>query len=513
MEALGQVFARLPPSALFACSLVCHDWYVVCSLCFLIATWLRWLPFTSRRYDIIRQDSTWRAAFLYHFSLNESLIKVPGNRLSADSWQSEFIARHALAQKWTKSKVSTITHDPRVGIISLIHADVALERHATTRSANWKPKSSKESNTHGNAPSMISISIPRGIASRSDPFSGKVAKGGFIEGAPNPIFIAGLGGNLDTVTTAAISKDGNTIAWGMANGSVHLSRTGLVGRYIHGQGQRASPPTPVGTPLDNHFGIVTHVAFVDSSEIIASAGLDGVIKLWDPSAGAVWASPDVGQLGQGRADDIEAVSTRLAKLSNTLVLVAAGTRAGFAFVWTVDLKTRTAVDYRKIEPLHPVKDTILPIEAIRVDPAKSALLIQYQLDPAFYRVIWCSEGDLQVTKFGHEEGFVSCLTALEAVFVEETPKISVTGGIVSINGQDTPVTPVNESSEASIPLRKTFGGMSYIIAGDDQGRTFMWDWGADSSLGRDVHPFRQLQGFETKVTCITVTDLLIFVGT
>lgn len=466
-----------------------------------------------RRYDVIRQDSTWRAAFLYHFSLNEPLDKVPGNRLAAESWQAEFVARHALAQKWTKSKVSTITHDPRVGIISLIHADVALERHATTRSANWKPKSSKESNTHGNAPSMVSISIPRGVASRSDPFSGKVAKGGFIEGAPNPIFIAGLGGNLDTVTTAAISKDGNAIAWGMANGSIHLSRTGLVGRYIHGQGQRATPPTPVGTPMDNHFGIVTSVCFVEGSELMASAGLDGLIKLWDPANGVVWASPDITQLSGGRTDDIEVLSASFSRLSNHLVLLAAGTQAGFVFVWTIDLKNRTTLDSRRIDPVHKQKDTTVPVELVRIDSSRSAILIQYHLDPCFYRVDWESDGDLKLCQFGHQDGFVSSLTALNCVFVEEPKKVGTAAAIVSINGQDTPSTPAGESSDFAAPLRKSFGAMSYVVAGDEQGRTFIWDWDSTSAVGGAVIPFRQLQGFETKVTCIEVTDLLVLIGT
>lgn len=360
---------------------------------------------------------------------------------------------------------------------------------------------------------MVSISIPRGIASRSDPFSGKVAKGGFIEGAPNPIFIAGLGGNLDTVTTAAISRDGNTIAWGMANGSIHLSRTGLVGRYIHGQGQRATPPAPVGTPLDNHFGIVTQVCFIEGSEIMVSAGLDGLVKIWDPTIGVVWASQDVGQLGQGRNDDVEALVARFSKLSNTLVLVAAGTRAGLTFIWTVDLKNRRTVDYRKVESLHALKDASLSVESLRIDPVKSAVLIQYSLDPSFHRVVWQNEGELQVTRFGHQEGFVSSITALHASFVEEPRKPIVTGGIVSINGQDTPATPVGEATESVTPLRRTFGGMSYIVAGDDQGRTFMWDWDEEASLDATVHPFRQLQGFETKVTSIEVTDLLILLGT
>jgi WD40 repeat protein len=479
-----------------------------------ISIWLMELKrFHLRRYDIICQDSTWRAAFFYHFCLEESLARVPGNRISSESWQAEFIARYALAQKWTKSKVSTITHDPRVGNISLIHANVALERHATSRSSTWKPRSAKDNNAHGNAPTMISVSIPRGTASRSDPFSGKVAKGGFIEGAPMPVFIAGLGGNLDTVTTAAISKDGNTIAWGMANGSLHLSRTGLGGRYIHGQGQRASPPAPVGSPLHNHFGPITAVCFIDGSDIMASAATDGIVKLWDPTAGAVWASPDVTSAGVGRPDDIEILTARFSKIASTLVLLAAGTRAGLVHFWTVDLKARTALDYRKVDPLNTGGEPSLPVEVIRIDPTRSALLVQYQLESCFYRIEWPSIDDIKVTKFAHQDGFLGSITAIHANFAEQEKKLEITGGIVSINGQDTPATPVEDSATSTSLVHRSFGGFSYIVAGDDQGRTFIWDWEEQHTAVQSVHPLRQLQGFETKVTSIEVTDLLILIGT
>lgn len=59
---------------------------------------------------------------------------------------------------------------------------------------------------------MLSVSLARGIASRSDPFNGKVAKGGFIEGAPLPGFHL-MAAAADVVTRAAVSRDGAALVW------------------------------------------------------------------------------------------------------------------------------------------------------------------------------------------------------------------------------------------------------------------------------------------------------------
>jgi hypothetical protein len=97
--------------------------------------------------------------------------------------------------------------------MSMIHANLALQRLGTANAdAKTGRKPHNDHNTHGSVPTMLSLSLARGIASRSDPYNGKVAKGGFIEGAPTPAF-AMLGVNAETVTCAAISKDGSAIVW------------------------------------------------------------------------------------------------------------------------------------------------------------------------------------------------------------------------------------------------------------------------------------------------------------
>ncbi|KAL7010420.1 hypothetical protein EMMF5_000444 [Cystobasidiomycetes sp. EMM_F5] len=156
------------------------------------------------------------AALLHHFNLEgRNLDEIPGKRLSRQSWRSEYAMRYVLAQGWARSRLPTVTHDPHIGNISLIHADIALRTlmQSRNKATAHNKQRSEFANNHGNAPSMLAVSIPRGIAARSDPFNGKVAKGGPIEGVPVPALLGAMLGNIDAVTCAAISSDGATIAW------------------------------------------------------------------------------------------------------------------------------------------------------------------------------------------------------------------------------------------------------------------------------------------------------------
>ena len=154
-----------------------------------------------------------QAAFCYHFSLNEDLSEVPGRRLAPSCWRHEYTLRHSLTQRWMKSKLPTTTHDPRVGNVSMIFASLALPRPPSPADMSTPSgrQAAAEQLRNGSTPSLLSISVSRGIASKSDPFSGKVAKGGLINALSQPF--AGLGANEGPFTCAAISKDGEILAW------------------------------------------------------------------------------------------------------------------------------------------------------------------------------------------------------------------------------------------------------------------------------------------------------------
>lgn len=433
---------------------------------------------------------------------------MPGNRLAPHSWQAEFTARHDLTQRWTKSKTPTITHDPRVGNISFIHAETALRRLSDNTALTRKL-----ANAYGSSPSMLSISVPRGIASRSDPYNGKVAKGGFIEGAPAPAFLAGLGGNLDTVTCAAVSKEGSALVWGMANGSIHLSRTGMGGRAALGQGgQRNAVPIQLGTAFHNHFGIITAITFLGTTELFATTSTDGVVKLWDCAmGGCVWQSSEV-MLVEGRGTD-EGVVLSLDHAefrSANAAFLAVGSRTGKILTWKIDLRSYTTISHKALS-FPPGRGNAKAVQSLTLDGASGSLLAVYEDDDCFYRYGLLNRLSDDIISFGHEDDFLGRITAISTDFSANREGSPIPSTVVTINGSQRTDESIDDTADSKGPRQRTFANLSYVVAGDDQGRTFIWDWNAKSS--GVVMPIRQLQGFETKVTALEITDILVFVGT
>ena len=146
---------------------------------------------------------------MYHFNLSDGVHHFPCQRLALD-WRNEFTLRYELLQRWVRSKSPTATHNPRIGNISFIYEEAALQRYKSTCLPTRTAVPDRRQRR--SPPFMLSISVPRGLASKSDPFSGKLLKGGLIEGAPMPAFAA-HGLNIGTVTCASISQDGNTLVW------------------------------------------------------------------------------------------------------------------------------------------------------------------------------------------------------------------------------------------------------------------------------------------------------------
>lgn len=397
---------------------------------------------------------------------------MPARRLNASSWREEYTTRYELSQKWTRSKIPTITHDPRVGNISGINADTALRRLEPAS----QPRKIND-NPHGSAPSMISLSLQRGSASRSDPYNGKVAKGGVMDGAPS-------GFGWETVTAAAISEDGGCIVWGMANGAVNVSRTGLAGRFVHGQGQRASAAVPLSRTTDNHAGVVTAVTLLGGTEIAATCGSDAVVKLWDCTTGLLWSSS--GKLNEGRSHDFAKLA--IAQSSDRITLVC-GTQLGAVHVWAVDAKKWKTVNYDTLSGSGSVKGLLVDTDSV---------LVLRENSEHFLRLGGTASNGI----FGHHEGYISEITAIAADFqrverVRATASISIDGKILS-----------NEEVEAQSSL--DFGRMPFVIAGDSQGRTFVWNW--DDETDGLIKPLRRLQGFEAKVTAIGITEVAVLLG-
>jgi serine/threonine protein kinase len=91
-----------------------------------------------------------------------------------------------------------------------------------------------------------------------------------------------ISSHSDTVTSVAFSPGGNLLASGSADNTVKLWNI-----------QEAISPTARGVPtlshrrtLYGHKGEVTSIAFASDGRRLASASLDGTVKLWDVTTGA-----------------------------------------------------------------------------------------------------------------------------------------------------------------------------------------------------------------------------------
>jgi WD40 repeat protein len=92
-----------------------------------------------------------------------------------------------------------------------------------------------------------------------------------------------LGGHDGAVFDAAFSPDGALLATAGADGAVRL--------WDVGTGQ------PHGAPLTGHDGTVWSVAFSPDGDLLASAGTDGTVRLWETATGQPHGAPLTGHTG------------------------------------------------------------------------------------------------------------------------------------------------------------------------------------------------------------------------
>jgi WD40 repeat protein len=256
--------------------------------------------------------------------------------------------------------------------------------------------------------------------------------------------------------------------------------------------------------------------FLSGTELLATVAVDGVAKLWDCSSGCMWTSTEVMRLENGRIDDCAVLE--LVQLQTGSALLVAGSRTGFIYAWLLDLKAYASRDFWKFKPLD-VRRTNMPVisesvQEISVDKGSSAMLVQYKDDPCFYRVTWMDGPQSTVECFGHFEDHISCLTAMATDFAANADEMpSITTHITSVNGTSTPSNHAEGTITHVQATSQYFSNLSYVIAGDDQGRTFIWDWNGRGQQGdKVIKPIMQLQGFDTKVTSIKITQTLFMIG-
>ncbi|KAN0065498.1 hypothetical protein ACQY0O_001335 [Thecaphora frezii] len=265
-EILAKVFSFLDPWALCYSAAVCRSWA-----------------------RIARDDATWRAAFATFYNLEAAegdiadhavtLGAIPSlRRFAAASWRAEFQQRCELLRRWRKSRAPTVLSTPRVDLIN----QISVSKHHSF---------------------MLSTSQVYGVASRSNPFTGKVTKGYLdAEGTANG---AGNGNpNVEfspNVTALSMGADASSVAWGFRSGEVGLTtltrqginpRGAIRSHQFSPRGGHAGPVSAIAVPLASgrdgvhgagrspgrlrqQLGLMGNVATT-----FVSAGHDGTVRLW-----------------------------------------------------------------------------------------------------------------------------------------------------------------------------------------------------------------------------------------
>ena len=276
----------------------------------------------------------------------------------------------------------------------------------------------------------------------------------------------------------------------MEDGSIHLSRTGMNSIVDHGRGQRTNLPTALGAPMASHLGSIRAIKHLGNTTLLATTANDGFVKVWDVTFGCMWTSPNQMRCKSTRADE----GSVLAFVSTALdsAILAVGTQAGKVYIWILDTLHYTLTSSYELPC--PTSDNTKSgqarkVQYLEINARDHSVMVQYEEHSHFYRLDWIDRLVPKVTIFGHANDYISSITALSAGF--------------GMHG---------DSITAQDPCLNS-GSLEYIVAGDDQGRTFIWDWKTSTVEDNVAKPIRQFQGFEAKVTAIETTELLVLIGT
>lgn len=261
-ELLARIFAHLDARSMVQCAFVCRAFNFV-----------------------IRDEATWRLAFSLAFGIEavetDQTTTPILRRVEPSSWKQEYMQRTDLIRRWRKARAPTVISDARVGVIHSI---------ALSLPHNF----------------MLSASLTHGVASRCDPFTGKVSKG-FLDasGQVHAVGLAALAaeqGVLD-ISAVCLEADATRIIWGFHSGAVamtNLARQGTNPRGLIRGVQFSTRSSHIGPIMDIAMPFGTgaggahsierspekirqrQAALGDASETFVTAGMDGSVKLWSP---------------------------------------------------------------------------------------------------------------------------------------------------------------------------------------------------------------------------------------
>ncbi|KDN47949.1 hypothetical protein K437DRAFT_273537 [Tilletiaria anomala UBC 951] len=495
-EILVRVFSYLDVISLAQVALVCSFWAA-----------------------IVHDDATWRLAFATNFDVQGGDETLPTLRRTHKlSWKAEYVRRSDLLRRWRKSRTATILTDPRIGLLSGIA--ISLQHKF-----------------------MLSTSVANGVASRSDPFTGKVAKG-MVEALTGEGFVT-------SVSASAVDADGSRVVWGFESGNVCVSLLGRQGANPRGIIKTVSFPA-----RDSHTGPVNDVALPfaskkggvhahnrsadrqgqraarlgEAGQAFVTAGEDGTVRLWSIKLrAAVWvgeATQALFQEEEARLDDAsehnslprQPLSVPLEKVDyDPTGTIIAAARDGTVLCWhgfNMELLEKGSIaagpilSPRHVAVFRPSKaslyapaDLVLEDEADRSE-GRVSLLLRFKEDDGFWRHdISFGENLPMAPKFAtcrfdaQGQGNITCLRAdfdigertsaspLRSPFVRSASRRGAFDGDIPalILG---PSAQELRTSEIKITLRER----KFVCVGTGTGKVFVYPWdikGAAKSIGGD----------------------------
>lgn len=347
-ELLMHIFAFLDPVSLSRAAAVCRAWSA-----------------------IARDDATWRAAFATYFSLEAAQAHRAASldasatpalrRLTNTSWRHEFQQRVDLLRQWRKSRTPTVLSTPRVDLIKKISL---AKQHRL----------------------LVSATDTYGVASRSNPWTGKVTKGYLdAEGTANG---AGNGNpNVEfspNVTTLNMNSDASHIFWGFRSGEVGMT---IMSRQ--GTNARGAIRSVRFTPRASHSGPVSVIAIPFASDsdgahgpgrsperlrqamamlgdvgsTFVTAGFDGTVRMWSSNRSwPLWiasCSPKtpisnaISSATPAQINPDAAMPLRALAYDAKSGIVAAGSTTGKIFVWSnIDVAALLRIPPAATDPDH-----------------------------------------------------------------------------------------------------------------------------------------------------------------
>ena len=548
VECLAHLLACLDPPSLAIAQRVCQHWK-----------------------QVIHDEHSWRAAFETYYSLTTALgVIALGRRLEPHSWRAEYINRVSLISsvslstppttsadlvhsRWTKSRNASVIHDPALGPITSLHLDL---------SPTTVPNPSRTI-THG--PTLLSLSLTLGRARRSNPFTGiRVKNSTPLEATATDHHGNAIGVPL-FASCVGVSHDGLRIVWGMENGSLRMNTVdsgSLAERAWGGDGLRILDGVHGREITALSFGVKGRNA-IGNSKYFVSVGAEGKVAIWtlqvipvavpaggvtsggaaaraqlprprnQPFARLVWSSilPSSPTSTSARApQDSPAVGTVVsfdAGKAGGFASLAVGMSNGDAHVWSgVSLLEGGGRSLAEQYYFIAGSDESGSIDTLQLDVSSTVSLLVHTKDAShFHRYSFSAHPSTDPpahTIFGHKPDLIGPITAFACDFdaPPPVPLPSTASGIVNSISIASIASYTSESSSPAVEAEpvltgsNAFGRRKYVVAGDSQGRVFIWDWEAllEEDEGKIVLPRTMLQGFSCKVTALEIGEALIFVG-